>query len=592
MDYKWALRQRHNLGWWAGVCFLLSFSQLAFSKASGPATLQGVTPAIGSLLGGAKVTITGHALYLPESVTFGGVPATVLSSGVSFIDVRTPAHAPGVVNVTVVNSGGFTTVLTGGYTYDIAIATSTLPDGVAGISYSQTLAAEGGVEPYHWSVVGGNLPSGLHLNSSTGAIIGAPAANYGTFPFTVQASDSSPQPLSATTSLSINVDMGMNPGPVPASFFGMSVLDHATWPSISFGAFGKGGQTTWPYLEPAKGQFNWTDLDAFVANAKAHGVSLYWTNHEVPQWAASDTSTCHTPQTVPVCTSTVANIADWDEFCTALVQRYKGQIMMYELWNEPNTSHFTGTIAQMVELTQRLYNAVRANDPKALIASPSATNTTWLGSYFAAGGPTGVNIVAVHGYLPSVSGNQPETLATYKVIPWHAVMLQYGLENKPIWDTEGSWGEDTVAALDPDAQAAFLARYCLLHWSAGVTSFYWYAWDSPTWGSLSNSGVASKAGLAYAQLYQWMTGATMPQPCTVQGTVYTCSLSRANGYSALAVWDSGRTCTAGGGCPTSNYTAPKSFVQYRDLTGAVTSIQSGQIVLIGAKPILLENKNP
>jgi hypothetical protein len=171
-------------------------------------------------------------------------------------------------------------------------------------------------------------------------------------------------------------------------------------------------------------------------------------------------------------------------------------------------------------------------------------------------------------------------------------MLQYGLENKPIWDTEGSWGEDTVAALDPDAQAAFLARYCLLHWSAGVTSFYWYAWDSPTWGSLSNSGVASKAGLAYAQLYQWMTGATMPQPCTVQGTVYTCSLSRANGYSALAVWDSGRTCTAGGGCPTSNYTAPKSFVQYRDLTGAVTSIQSGQIVLIGAKPILLENKNP
>jgi hypothetical protein len=592
MNEKRTLCQRLEPGKWIGVVLFLCFSQLAFAKASGPATLQSVTPALGSLLGGAKVTISGHALYLPESVTFGGVPATVLSSGVAFIVVRTPAHAPGVVDVTVVNSGGFTTVLTGGYTYDIAIATSTLPDGIAGISYNQTLAAEGGVEPYHWQVVAGNLPFGLTLNPSTGAITGQPAANYGKAAFTVQASDSSSHPLSATSSLSITIDIGLNPGPVPASFFGISTINPGVWPSVSFGAYGKGGQTTWPYLEPAKGQFNWTKLDALVSSAKSHGFSIFWTNHEVPEWAAADTSTCSVPQIVSVCTSTVANIADWDEFCTALVQRYKGQIMMYELWNEPNTAHFTGTTAQMVELTQHLYNTVRTNDPHALIASPSATNTTWLGSYFASGGPTGVDVVTVHGYLPPVSNNEPETLAQYKVIPWHAVMLQYGLQNKPIWDTEGSWGSDSVAALDPDAEAAFLARYYLLHWSAGVTAFYWYAWDSPTWGSLSNLGPANNAGIAYGQLDQWMTGATMPQPCSVQGTVYTCPLTRPNGYSAEAVWDSSRTCTSGGGCPTSNYAAPKSFVQYRDLTGAVTSIQSGQVVLIGAKPILLENKNP
>jgi hypothetical protein len=60
----------------------------------------------------------------------------------------------------------------------------------------------------------------------------------------------------------------------------------------------------------------------------------------------------------------------------------------------------------------------------------------------------------------------------------------------------------------------------------------------------------------------------------------------------LAVWDSGDTCTSGGGCKTSNYTAPESFVQYRDLKGDVTPIQARQVVLIGAKPILLESRNP
>src|ERR1039458_3738165 len=108
MNEKRTLGQRLEPGKWIGIGFLLCFSQLALAKVSGPSTLQSVTPALGSLLGGAKVTISGHALYLPESVTFGGVPATVLSSGVSFIDVRTPAHAPGAVDVTVVNSGGFT----------------------------------------------------------------------------------------------------------------------------------------------------------------------------------------------------------------------------------------------------------------------------------------------------------------------------------------------------------------------------------------------------------------------------------------------------------------------------------------------------
>jgi hypothetical protein len=122
-----------------------------------------------------------------------------------------------------------------------------------------------------------------------------------------------------------------------------------------------------------------------------------------------------------------------------------------------------------------------------------------------------------------------------------------------------------------------------------MTVFYWYCWDSTTWGTLWG-GTVNKAGIAYSQVYKWMTGATMPEPCSVDGTVYTCSLNRAAGYRSLAVWDASKTCTAGGGCPTSNYTVPESFIQSRDLSGKVTSVQPGQVVLIGSKPILLENQ--
>jgi hypothetical protein len=575
-------------GRWIAVCSLICFNQLASAHVSGPSTLQNLSPSIGTLFGGEKVTITGKQLYHPQQVTFGGVSATILSSGVTFINVITPPHAVGAVDVAVVNSAGIQTSLTNGYTYTIAITTSGLPDGIAGISYSQTLAVTGGIEPYQWSVAAGSLPSGLALDSATGIIAGSPAADYGTVAFTVQVTDSSSPSLSATANLSITIDIGLKPGPIPASFFGLSTINPENWPSISFGAYGKGGETTWPYLEPAKGQFNWARLDAFVANAQANGMIPFWTNLDVPQWAAADPSTCSVPQKTEVCTSTVANIADWDDFCTALVQRYKGQILMYELWNQPDTNDFTGTLADMVELTQHLYNAIRANDPSALIATPSIVNASWLASYFAAGGPTGIDVIAIHGYMESAV-NEPEDFDTYRVIPWHAVMLQYGLGNKPIWDTEASWGQDANSDLDADAEAAFLARFYILHWSAGVTSFYWYAWDSSLWGTLWNSGVVIEPGVAYNQVYQWLSGATMPQPCANQGTVYTCSLSLANGYSALAVWDSSQTCTTGGGCTTSNYTAPAPFVQYQNLAGVVTSIQPGQVILIGAKPILLEN---
>jgi hypothetical protein len=172
-------------------------------------------------------------------------------------------------------------------------------------------------------------------------------------------------------------------------------------------------------------------------------------------------------------------------------------------------------------------------------------------------------------------------------------MLKYGLDHKLLWDTESSWG-GSPSVTDPDFRAAFLARDYLLHWSVGVTRFYWYAWDEPVWGTLWLKGAPPiKASKAYQQVYNWMAGATLPQPCSTNGgttytAVYTCDLTRAGGYQARAVWDTTQTC-GNGVCTTSNYIPDPMFVRYRDLDGNVTTISPGQTVRIGAKPILLEN---
>jgi len=286
---------------------------------------------------------------------------------------------------------------------------------------------------------------------------------------------------------------------------------------------------------------------------------------------------------------------------TALVTRYSGKIQIYELWNEPDISNvYTGSMADFVTMTNTAYNAIRQANPSATILSPSPTGEPFLYSYFTApGAPLGFDGVAIHGYPNVLTQDVPEAITGFKSVNIKIAMVQApGVGVKPIWDTETSWG-GSGAITDPNLRAGFVARSFLLHWSAGIHNMYWYGWDSPVWGTLYDAppGLGmTPAAYAYQYIYDWMAGASMPAPCTANGgstyaAVYTCQLTRPGGYNALAVWDTTQNCSSGV-CTTSSYTPDPQYVQYRDLTGAVTPITAGQIVQIGAEPILLENMSP
>jgi hypothetical protein len=86
----------------------------------------------------------------------------------------------------------------------LAIATAALASGTDGVTYSQTLQANGGTPAYTWSVTSGNLPKGLALTAGSGVISGTPSAS-GTFNFTVAVSDRSNPAQTKSASLSIAI---------------------------------------------------------------------------------------------------------------------------------------------------------------------------------------------------------------------------------------------------------------------------------------------------------------------------------------------------------------------------------------------------
>jgi hypothetical protein len=570
----------------------------AYTFTNGPAVFT-ISPGGGPITGGTTVTLTGANLKPVSQVLFGSTAATIQSTSSSQVVVTSPSGV-GRVGVTVKSANGKYT-LANSYAYNISITTQGLDDSNANLPYSNTLTVSGGLPPLTWSILSGNLPTGLNLSASTGKISGTPNSDINTYTITVQVEDSSAVPETATRTLTMNNLYGFQPIPIPATYFGMSIYNQTgPYPSVPIGALGKGDGTQWPFLEPTQGVYNWTNLDEYINIANTHGIPFYWTNTGVPKWAVADTSTCFLSGAVETCTGMVSNIQYFDDFINALLARYNGttmpKITTFELWNEPDSvNQFTGTLADMIELTTHFYDDVRAADPAAIIASPSFLYANALQQYFQQGGPTGVDQINIHGY-PDVGLNDvPEAIVAFKNVNPRINLAQIGLQNLPIFDSEGSWGGQD-AKTDPDYRASFVARYLFENWSVGMHILYWYEWDGPVWGTLwtPTNGI-TPAGTAYGIVEGWMLGATMPTPCSRNGgtyykAIYTCQLTRPGGYEALAVWDTTQTCNKGV-CTTSTYKPPPGYVQYRDIAGNLFALSPGEKVHIGLKPILLENMN-
>jgi hypothetical protein len=160
----------------------------------------------------AALGAAGGVLPYTWSITTGSLPPGVnLNSGTGVIS-GTPTTAgsyPFTVQVADSQSPPATasaplSITVNATLTQLTILTTSLPSGSQNNTYNAMLAATGGITPYTWSIVSGNLPAGLSLNSSTGAITGTPSG-AGVSNFTVKVSDAETPAASATQPLSITI---------------------------------------------------------------------------------------------------------------------------------------------------------------------------------------------------------------------------------------------------------------------------------------------------------------------------------------------------------------------------------------------------
>ena len=68
-----------------------------------------------------------------------------------------------------------------------------------------------------------------------------------------------------------------------------------------------------------------------------------------------------------------SSLSAWDDWVRAVVSRYKGRIDEYQAWNEVNFASFwSGTVGEMITLTQRSSKIVKQVDPRAEFVTGSA----------------------------------------------------------------------------------------------------------------------------------------------------------------------------------------------------------------------------
>ncbi len=223
----------------------------------------------------------------------------------------------------------------------------------------------------------------------------------------------------------------------------------------------------------------WAKYDQIVDLAEQHNMELIVRLSNPPAWsraAGNEAGTKAPPD----------DYADYADFVAAVVERYRGRIRYYQLWNEPNCCEEWGTAPidpeGYVALLKAGAEAARAADPNVVIiaAALSATidlqpndpagdhkfnDALFLQRMYNAGAAEYFDIMAVQGYGlwsgPTDSRMNPRVLNIARHGFIRDMMVNNGDADKPIWISEMNWNAvpDDVLADFGRVTEAQQARY-------------------------------------------------------------------------------------------------------------------------------------
>ena len=216
----------------------------------------------------------------------------------------------------------------------------------------------------------------------------------------------------------------------------------------------------WRDLNPYPDRYTWETGDYMVRVAHAHGLGLVVRLDMPPEWAVVPDECGYSG--IPF------DLAAYADFVTAVAERYRGYVLGYVVWNEPNLAaewsrsggdlpqhweSFDGWVADPADYVGVLgvaYDRIRAADPGALVVvaglaptnevSPRALDDReFLRGLYAAGGAGCFDVLSVHdygyGFSPEDERGAHGGLNLARILDLRDVMLAYG-DPKPVWITE------------------------------------------------------------------------------------------------------------------------------------------------------------
>ena len=196
----------------------------------------------------------------------------------------------------------------------------------------------------------------------------------------------------------------------------------------------------WSVIEASKGSFTFTDVDRVVNYAAANGLSVFASIGNTPGWANGKKG-----RNFPA-----NNLADWKNFVSRAVNRYKNNVRYWGIWNEPNIALFfsPGKDVYVQKVLLPGVQAIRGADPAAFIVGPELAHLTNSGSewYFW----MKYILDNAGNYFDIISHHLYEDLGVYYMyelleegdhfIPSvKRIVAESGQGDKPFWLTETGW---------------------------------------------------------------------------------------------------------------------------------------------------------
>ncbi len=397
------------------------------------------------------------------------------------------------------------------------------------------------------------------------------------------------------------VDPSAAQTPVPRSYFAINLAGAAwnhPWPTLDAPEI-RLFDAAWYHLEPTKGVWDFAHLDADVARAQEHHSGLDLVLESSPSWAsARPTETNPYPWQPPGSRAEARDLEDWKQYVRTVATRYRGKVLTYELWNEPNQKDsYSGDLPALAAMSQAAYRVLKQVDPKITVISPSpapSKGVEYLGSFITAGGGTAFDVLGFHFYdnLSDPTIHPEGVLGTAKAL--HALLAANGMEAKPVWDTESGYYIHSapqaaaqianypggIHVLNQDEAAAAVARSYLAGWAAGIERFYWYGWAEPQYALVDDGGTRPKpATAAYGTVERWMLGTRVESLARSADNIWTMTLVAKDKKIEHILWTSTGTAA---------FTVPDGWraSKLEDLSGKGASLGTAPIA-VGPMPVLL-----